>query len=82
MNELNHNEMKISPSSMARETCWATSAGNLSCKLCDLKNSLTESAAISYNRDERSSASVGREATISFSESAFPLRVYDGSLNE
>lgn len=56
------------------------SAGSLNCKLCDLKNSFIDSVAISNNRDDRSSDSVGREETISFSESDFPLLAYDGSL--
>jgi len=72
---------KISPSSRARETSWVVSSGSLNCKLCDFKNSLTDSVAISNKRDERSSFSVGREVTISFSESAFPLRAYVGSLD-
>lgn len=56
------------------------SDGNLNWRVCDLKKSLTESAAISYKRALRCSGSAGREETISFSETDFPLRTYDASL--
>lgn len=66
---------------MARETSAAVSAGNWSCRLCDERKLLKVSKAMSYKRAERSSGSAGREATISFSEIAFPLRALnDGSL--
>lgn len=66
---------------MARETSLVVSAGNATWRLWDERNWLKVSKAMSYKRAERCSGSAGREATISFSEMAFPARALnDGSL--
>lgn len=59
---------------MARETSLVVSVGNLTWRLCDDRKLLNVSKAKSYKRPERCSGSAGREATISFSEIAFPAR--------
>lgn len=67
---------------MARETSLVVSVGNFTWRLCDDRKLLNVSKAMSYKRPERCSASAGREATISFSEMAFPAReLNDGSLD-
>ena len=65
------------PSSIARATSVVASAGNLICMLCELKNVLKVSNAISYKRPDLCSGSVGKEETISFSEIAFPARTFE-----
>lgn len=66
---------------MARAISVVVSSGNLTSKLCEEKKFETESIARSNKRPVLPDASAGRDATISFSDKAFPARdEYDGFL--
>lgn len=66
---------------MARAMSVVVSSGNLTSKLCDEKKFEIESMARSNNRPVFPVASAGKDATISFSDKAFPTRdEYDGFL--